>query len=245
MSGLPVDVLANVIAGIIVLILTIIAGRYFLGIRVALYWRLLNQARLHFLQCYNDWSECTQEIAKQMRSSREVAIISIKGRDLTAKPEPYRAALQSRVDLHKRTRVLLQSPQSPHVNETVSKAFRWPSLELYREDLIHSIHNLMCLMKPNSGDYFDIALYDTQPILKLFMFDDEIYVGFYSVEQAGQLVGQTRQVWHLRRRSDLKGLGWIVERYFESLWEKSTPAEQILNTEIVDQIRCEDIEQNL
>jgi hypothetical protein len=77
------------------------------------------------------------------------------------------------------------------------------------------------------------------------MFDDEMYVGFYSAEQADQLVGETRQVWHLRHRSDLRGLNWIVERYFESLWGKSVPAEQMLKTENIEQIDREDIERTL
>jgi hypothetical protein len=227
------DVLTNILAGVILAGLTLAVGRYFrLGTKLPLYWRLLRQARLNFLQRYADWSECAQEIARQIRSSKEVLIINIKGRELTFKPEPYRAVLQSRVSLHKRTRVLLQSPKSSYVNETVSKAFGWPSLESYREDLVHSIRNLLCLMRDSSDGCFEIALYDTQPILRLFVFDDEMYVGFYSADQADELASNTRDVWRFRRRSDLRGVGWFVERYFESLWEKSVPAEQVIGTDM-------------
>lgn len=238
LSTLLYDILKHLIGGMALIALTFLISFCIKGRRLMLYRRLFHEAKVHGLHRYNGWNECSKMIAERIGTSKEVAIIEIKGKTLTANPDPYRTSLQSRASFHKNTRVLLQSPRSNHVNESVSKAFHWPALQQYRQDLVYSIQILMCLMKVPSDNSFKIALYDTEPLLRLFMFDDEIFVGLYSIEQADQ-PPETWEVWRLTRRSDLHGLGWLIERYFESLWEESVPAENMLTTP--DQVTCENL----
>ena len=133
---------------------------------------LLRQVRRYLVHNYDSWDECLDEIARELELSDSVSIISIKGRELTAKPESFKTKLRSRAVSGKNTRILLQSPSSSHVSEEVRIAFGWDSLIEYREDLINAVRRMCKLSLAAKSDGFSVALYDSEPILKLFMFDD-------------------------------------------------------------------------
>jgi hypothetical protein len=220
------EIWVELIAAVVLGGLSLLVGRYLhrSGAKLRVYWYLLQLCKSHILRIYRDWDECEQEIAEQLKHSEDVAILCIKGRNLSRQPEPFRDTLQSRVHTRKRTRILLQSPASRYVSEEVSKTFGWRTLKAYREDLAYSIRRLTDVMGYSPGDDFKIALYDAEPLLKLYLFDNELYVGFY--------VGRIPGVWCLQRRSDQPALGSAIESHFESLWKHSVPPTEVLGLEV-------------
>jgi hypothetical protein len=72
-------------------------------------------------------------------------------------------------------------------------------------------------------------------MLKLYIFDDDIYVSIYS----GSVVDRTKKdqihVWQLSRKNDPVGLAKFLEIYFDSLWEQSRPIDRIINKNMIFQ----------
>jgi hypothetical protein len=196
--------------------------------RVADWLALFRFAGPYLLKCYRDPRDCEQNIAEQLRNSNEAAILSIKGRDLSKQPEPFRDILRERALTHRHTRILLHSPASRYVDEVISGVFQF-ELEEYKKDLRNSIRRLVNTVGNSPSNVFRIALYDAPPVFKLFMFDHKMYVGFYSAIGIDQPRVKIPGVFCLRRRSELPGLNFVVESHFEYLWRHAVPPETVFD----------------
>ena len=164
---------------------------------------------------YENWSDCDELIAKDLKDSQLVSIISIKGRKLTNNPKPYRNILVNRGRRCKSTRLLLQSPNSSFVNERISKTFGWRTLEEYKQNLIDSIKLSRSFYSDSLNNCFEIGLYISEPIIKMFMFDNDIYVGFYTTRK---MEGKLDGVLRIKRYKDITDFSKNIEKYYDSLW---------------------------
>jgi len=179
----------------------------------------------HSISYVKDWKSIESEIAQKIEISNEVRLIQIKGRELYL-DLPLKHALKSRANQGKPTWILLQAPNSKHISYDVSKEFEWKSLEKYIKDFEHSLANLADVM-PNYKQV--VRLYDFLPLLKLYIFDEEIFVSIYS----GTVKDRDSKevvVWRLSRKDDGFGIAKLIERLFEALWKESRSISLIRNS---------------
>lgn len=187
--------------------------------------------KVNSIQHFNGWKSCDAEILEKIKTSKEVRIMKIKGRDLY-KEISFKNAIAERTENEQFTHILLQAPYSSFVNEKISKEFKWNSLDSYINDIQHSL-SILCDTVFNYKEV--VRLYDFRPILRLYIFDDDIFVSIYS----GSVVDRTKKdeihVWQLSRKSDPVGLAKFLEIYFDSLWEQSKPINWIINKNVIFQ----------
>ena len=183
-------------------------------------WHLLKLVRQLVIQKYNGWESCEDEIVKQIGRACRVGILRIKGRDLS-RTHSYRDALKERIKLHKRTRILLQSPDSEYITEEVAKTFGWSSKESYKEDLIESLERLSREVIDAPDKSSVCRVYGSKPILRLYIFDERLYLSVYTGRKVEEENKKQVPVWCLSRGTSQFGLAFVIDSFFESIWEQN------------------------
>lgn len=178
---------------------------------------------------FSGWSSCNSAIVEKIKTSNEVRIMKIKGRDLY-KELAFRNAIMERTEKRKFTRVLLQAPYSSYIDETISREFKWKSLDSYLQDLQNSLQILSdTISSPNEI----IRLYTFPTLLKVYIFDDEVFVSSYTGSIESQTHKEDVNVWSLSISKDPTGLAQFIKRYFDALWDESQPLHRIINKTVI------------
>ncbi len=165
---------------------------------------------------FKGWKSVEKEIAKRLEKSNEVRLIQIKGRELY-QDFPLKQALKFRTQQDKSTKILLQDPRSKYIGNEVSKEFEWKNHEKYLQDFNHSLNNLADVIKNHTKV---VKLYDAVPLIKLYIFDEDIFVSVYT----GTIKDRNSDevfVWFVLRKDNLFDLARLIERYFDMLWRES------------------------
>lgn len=175
------------------------------------------------------WAGYDAEMLGLIENANEVRILKIKGRDLY-KELPLKMALANRAAVNKFTRILLQDPHSKFVTPDVAKEFIWPDYQAYIRDFFHS-HQMHAESLPNYKNF--VRLYDFLPLLKLYVFDDDIFVSAYlgkvdEKEKKGEV-----DVWRLSRSKNTFGIAELIVRFFDALWENSRSPALVKNKTVI------------
>jgi hypothetical protein len=182
-------------------------------------WRLFRCMSRLVIRNHSGWESCEDEIVGQFRESARVDILCIKGRGL-GKTHLCRDALRERIQRGRPTRILLQSPNSPYVNEQISKEFGWSSLESFKGNLVESIECLSREVADVPDRSSVLRLYKSKPILRLYIFDKRLYLSVYAGRKVEEEDKKRIAVWCLARDTNPCSLTFVIERFFESIWEQ-------------------------